>query len=173
MMKKRALVFLLLFGSFSGGGVSRAQNAAGAAQNVVGQPQNAIGQPPNNVTITASLNGLDSGQWAYWYSMGHSERVDSVKTTPGGFQIALQIPAGEGDGYILRIGKAYVENSLIFFYIDKGNVTIKGNGPMFKNVAVSGGPAILDYNADQTIERPAPEEGFPGVRRAGTPVKRA
>jgi len=101
----------------------------------------------NNVAVTASLKGLEPGGWVYWYPISNSEQKDSIMTTSGGFQINLQVPEGEGDNYIIRIGKKYVENSLTFVYLDKGTVTIQGDGPLFKDAKTSGGQAIKDYKA--------------------------
>lgn len=104
-------------------------------------------QAQNNVTIKASIKGLDAGLWVYWNPLTSSEERDSVKTTPGGFQINLQIPDGEADAYVVRIGRKYVENSLTFLYLDRGTVTIQGDGPLFKDAKTSGSQAIEDNTA--------------------------
>jgi peroxiredoxin len=106
-----------------------------------------LGQAQSNVTINASIKGLAPGQWVYWFPLNDSRNIDSVKTTPGGFQTKIAIPDGEGDAYMIRIGKKYVEGSAVLFYLDKGTVTIKGNGPLFTDVTLSGSQYILDYNA--------------------------
>lgn len=114
-------------------------------------------QAQNNITINASLSGLDSGQWVYCYPMGNSLQQDSAKTFSGGFQINLQIPEGEGDGYVIRIGRKYVENSLMIVYLDKGEVNIKGDGPLFLNAKTTGGEAILDFYAYNDFIRNSPQ----------------
>jgi thiol-disulfide isomerase/thioredoxin len=121
---------------------------AGRAQ--IGHAQGAHVQSDraqNNVTVNASIKGLDSGQWVYWYPLTRSNQMDSLKTAPGGFQIKLQVPDGEADAYVVKIGKAYIDNGFVLLYLDKGMVSIEGSGPLFKNAKTSGDQATQDYNA--------------------------
>ena len=114
-------------------------------------------QAQNNVTVNATLKGLDTGLWVYWYPMSNSEQRDSVKTGPGGFRMSLQILEGEGDAYIIRIGKKYVENSLTIVLLDKGAVTLRGDGPLFKGAKFSGSKAIADYDAYGDFIKTSPQ----------------
>ncbi|MET3879202.1 TlpA disulfide reductase family protein [Chitinophaga sp. OAE865] len=102
-------------------------------------------QAQQNTTITATIKGLPAGEWVYWRSQGGQDRYDSVQTTAGGFTIKTNIPPGEGDFYTIKIGKPYGEHNSIFYYLDKGNITIKGDGPEFKD-AVFGGPQFVKDN---------------------------
>lgn len=99
-----------------------------------------------NTTIHAAITDLAPGQWVYWNSMTNSLQKDSVQTTAGHFTIHLRIPEGEGDAYIFRIGAKYVENSMTLLYLEQGTVEIKGPGPMFKDVKMSGEKSIQDNN---------------------------
>ncbi|HWV68066.1 TlpA disulfide reductase family protein [Chitinophaga sp.] len=104
-------------------------------------------QAQQNTTITATIKDLPAGQWVYWSSQGGDDRRDSVQTTAGGFTIKTNIAPGEADFYIIKIGKPYGEHNVILYYLDKGNITIKGNGPQFKD-AVFGGPQFVKDNND-------------------------
>lgn len=109
-----------------------------------------------NTTITATIKDLPAGQWVYWRSQGNDDRRDSVQTTAGGFTIKTNIAPGEADFYIIQIGKKYGDNNMIFYYLDKGNVAIKGDGPMFKNATFSGPQYIKDYNEYTALLKQAP-----------------
>jgi len=100
----------------------------------------------HNTTINANIKGLKPGSWLYWRSMNGNNKIDSTLTRPGGFQIKLHIAEGEGNTYMLQIGKGYNENNIILFYLDKGTVTIQGNGPEFKEATLSGTGYIRDWN---------------------------
>ncbi|WP_142688248.1 TlpA disulfide reductase family protein [Chitinophaga polysaccharea] len=102
-------------------------------------------QAQQNTTITATIKGLPAGEWVYWRSQGGQDRYDSVQTTAGGFTIKTNIAPGKGDFYTIKIGKPYGEHNSIFYYLDKGNITIKGDGPEFKD-AVFGGPQFVKDN---------------------------
>ncbi|MEZ2444899.1 redoxin domain-containing protein [Chitinophaga sp. RCC_12] len=109
-----------------------------------------------NTTITATIKDLPAGQWVYWRSQGNDDRRDSVQTTAGGFTIKTNIAPGEADYYVIQIGKKYGDNNMIFYYLDKGNVAIKGDGPMFKNATFSGPQYIKDYNEYTALLKQAP-----------------
>lgn len=106
-------------------------------------------QSQYNTTITAAIKDLPAGQWIYWRSQRDDDRRDSVQTTAGGFTIKTNIAPGKADFYIIQIGKSYGDHNLIFYYLDKGNITIKGDGPMFKD-AVFGGPQFIKDNNEYT-----------------------
>ena len=116
----------------------------------------AAAQAQQNTTITATIKDLPAGQWVYWRSQGGDDRRDSVQTTAGGFTIKTNIAPGEADFYIIQIGKSYSDNSVFLYYLDKGNITIKGDGPMFKD-AVFGGPQFVkDNNGYSAMMKQAP-----------------
>ncbi|MVT09311.1 redoxin domain-containing protein [Chitinophaga tropicalis] len=100
----------------------------------------------DNTTINASVKGLEPGQWVYCYKMYDRDQKDSVKTSKDGFTLKLNIPAGQGDAYLLQIGSQYKENAMALFYLEPGKVTLKGEGPLFKDVKMSGQKAIEEYN---------------------------
>ncbi|HEY8971990.1 MAG TPA: hypothetical protein VIM64_22965, partial [Puia sp.] len=78
--------------------------------------------PAQNTTIHATVRDLAPGQWVYYNSMMNSLQKDSVQTVAGGFTLHFDIPPGQGDAYIFRIGAKYVENSLMLLYLEPGNV---------------------------------------------------
>lgn len=108
-----------------------------------------------NTTVTASIKGLEAGKWVYYRTLSGDEK-DSVQTKAGGFVIKTNIPEGEGNAYIIQIGNKYVENCMTFLYLDKGNVTLKGDGPMMKDVKADGPQYIKDYNAYNDFIKNAP-----------------
>jgi peroxiredoxin len=107
-----------------------------------------------NVTVNASIKGLKAGQWVYLIRISNMEK-DSVKAEEGAFQFKKNIPDGEGDLYVLQIGRGHkVYNGVIYddippisVYLDDGTVTIKGNGPGFKDAEVSGAASAEDLYA--------------------------
>lgn len=104
-----------------------------------------------NTTIHATIKDLAPGQWVYYYSMANSLQKDSVQTVAGGFTIHFNIASGEGDAYIFRIGAQYVENSMMLLYLEPGDVEINGEGPLLKDVKVSGEPCLADREAYRKI----------------------
>lgn len=99
-----------------------------------------------NVHIKAEIAGLEAGKKVYIANFFYKP-VDSTETTANGFQFNFYIPEGEGDSYILQFGKANgMPNTTLLLYLEKGTVTIKGNGPMFNEVQVSGPGFIKDLN---------------------------
>ncbi|HWK07637.1 MAG TPA: TlpA disulfide reductase family protein [Puia sp.] len=100
----------------------------------------------NQLTLHASIKGMEAGQWVYVNPMGNSLQKDSAQTSAGGFQMTLSIPEGQGDAYIVRIGQKYTDNSMLIAYLDKGTVEINGDGPLFKEANLSGNPSISAYN---------------------------
>jgi len=101
----------------------------------------------NNVSIHATIPGLEAGQSVYLNPLTNSLQTDSVKTTAGGFVISTQIPDGEGDAYVLNLGRKYIANYTMIIYLDKGNVEMKGAGPVFKDAKLTGTPSIRDHEA--------------------------
>ena len=111
----------------------------------------------NNTIIHATINGLEPGRWIYWNSIGNSLQKDSVQSLTGSFTIGMDIPEGEGDAYILRIGDKYVENGVMMIYLERGKVEIKGDGPLFKDVRLSGTTYIEAYNDYKAVINADPE----------------
>jgi peroxiredoxin len=99
-----------------------------------------------NTGINATIHGLKPGEWVYCQTFDKSIK-DSVKTVANGFHFKLNIPQGEGNIFLLHIGKEYNNNNAMLVYLDKGIVTITGNGPEFKDAKLSGTTSIKDYNA--------------------------
>jgi len=108
-----------------------------------------------NTTVTASIKGLEDGKWVYYRTLA-GDGKDSVQTKDGGFVIKTNIPEGEGNAYIIQIGSKYVENCMTFLYLDKGNVTLKGDGPMMKDIKADGPQYIKDYNAYNDFIKKSP-----------------
>ncbi|MBS1919477.1 MAG: AhpC/TSA family protein [Bacteroidetes bacterium] len=104
----------------------------------------ATAQKPN-VFVNANIKGIKFGDWVYYRTLG-GEMKDSVKTVQNGFRFKLNIPAGEGNIYLLQIGKGYQDNNTSLVYLDKGTVNIKGKGPGFKDAKLSGTSSVKDWN---------------------------
>ena len=100
----------------------------------------------NQVSLHATIKGMEAGQWVYLSPMSNSLQTDSVQTTAGGFQATIPILEGEGDAYIVKIGRKYTDGSMALLYLDKGAVELKGEGPLLKDVRSSGSKSIQDYN---------------------------
>jgi len=103
-----------------------------------------LSRAQHNTTIQATIRDLAPGQWVYYNAMMNSLQKDSVQTSAGGFTIHLQIPEGQGDAYVFRIGAKYVEHSFALTYIEAGNIEIKGEGPLFKDAKFSGEKCLAD-----------------------------
>ncbi|MDO6430436.1 redoxin domain-containing protein [Flavitalea sp. BT771] len=105
----------------------------------------------SNTTIHATIRDLAPGQWVYYTAMMNSLQKDSVQTSAGGFTIHLQIPEGQGDAYIFRIGARYAEHSYELIYIEPGNIEIKGEGPLFKDAKFTGEKCLADNDDYRTF----------------------
>lgn len=104
-----------------------------------------------NVVVKASMPGISPEEWVYYSSMNAGIK-DSVKPTKDGFVIALDIPQGEGDFFIINIGKlssASSQNKGLFIYLEKGTLQIKSNDATFKNAVFSGSKDAAYYKAFQ------------------------
>ncbi|HEV2482405.1 MAG TPA: TlpA disulfide reductase family protein [Puia sp.] len=104
----------------------------------------AFGQQ-TNLSIHARIKDLKAGDWVYWRKISDTEK-DSVKATDGRFDIRTTVGEGEGNIYILQVGATYKEHSVLVLYLDKGEVEIRGEGPMFDQAKLSGSPYIADFN---------------------------
>lgn len=99
----------------------------------------------NNLAVTARLSDVQTGQTVYWQPM-EGGPGDSAVTTDGGFSFHRHVGDGEGDGYLLRIGKRLSKGSYLYIYLDKGTVFITGKGPLMTDARLSG----TAYARDQT-----------------------
>jgi peroxiredoxin len=99
-----------------------------------------------NLWVHARIKDLKAGDRVYWRKIGDTEK-DSVKATDGGFDIRATVGEGEGNIYILQVGATYKEHSVLLLYLDKGEVDIRGDGPLFDQAKLSGSPYIEDFNA--------------------------
>lgn len=101
----------------------------------------------SELTITAKIRDLPTGKWVYYREQGGSDKRDSVETEAGGFTLSIPIGAGEGNTYMISIGRDYQEaNSLLMPYLQPGTLNITGDGPLFKDAKLSGSPWVDEYN---------------------------
>src|SRR5690606_4249807 len=106
----------------------------------------AFAQQPG-LTIRATIQDLPAGKWVYYREQGGDDKRDSVKTHAGGFSLHIPIHAGEGNNYMISIERNFEDaNSLLFLYLDEGDLEIEGEGPLFKGATFSGSPWVHDYN---------------------------
>jgi len=98
----------------------------------------------NNVHILADIRGLEAGKTLYvkdWYN----HVLDSTVSASNGFQLHLYISEGEGNAYLLQFGRPNgMPNTTLQLYLDKGTVKLKGNGPLFNDVQLTGPAYIKD-----------------------------
>jgi peroxiredoxin len=110
-----------------------------------------------NTTVTATIKGLEPGQWVYYNTLTGDDK-DSVQTKAGGFVIKTNIPEGEGNAYIIQINQTAAEkHDYRVVYLEKGTVTITGDGPLFKDVKFEGPQYIKDHNEFRDFLKNAPE----------------
>ena len=106
----------------------------------------AVQAQKNELILKADIKDMKAGEWVYSRKVA-DDRWDSVKTEQGGFHLKVGIPPGEGNIYILRIGKTYEADNTLMLYFDAGQILMKGNGPQFRDIKLSGSPYVQDYNA--------------------------
>jgi peroxiredoxin len=120
-------------------------------------PSNLAATPaytPDNLTVTARIKGLKAGEVVYWHRLS-GDHPDSAITTDGGFSFRQYIAPGEGDIYVIRIGKqAMVLGANMLLYLDRGQVDITGDGPLLNDTRLSGSPYARDLTAfDDFLEK--------------------
>ena len=99
-----------------------------------------------NVHIKAAINGLEAGKKIYLTDW-NNHYLDSTTSVANGFQLDYPIPEGEGNSFALKFGRLNgMPNTTLNLYLEKGTVTINGNGPMFNEVQLSGPSFIDDLN---------------------------
>lgn len=108
----------------------------------------------SGLKVIARIDGLPAGQWVYYREQGGDDKRDSVKTSAGGFSFHIPIEANEGNNYLFSIGHDFGDpNSVLFVYLDEGELDIVGNGPLFKGVSLAGSAWVEEYNDFQrTVE---------------------
>ena len=97
------------------------------------------------VVVDAKITDLPADSLVFWRALGSDSR-DSVKTVKGGFHFEIPIKPGEGNIYIVQVGRKYVENSMELLYLDEGKITITGKGPLFADSKLAGSPYVVQYN---------------------------
>ena len=97
-----------------------------------------------NTFIKAAIKGLEAGRKVYLKT--GNVIVDSTVTKAGGFRLDLAIPEGKGSSYCLLLGRPEYTGTTLWLYLEKGTVTITGNGPLFTDVVLSGPSFIDDLN---------------------------
>ncbi|WP_343703736.1 TlpA disulfide reductase family protein [Chitinophaga sp.] len=110
-----------------------------------------------NVTIEGRIKGLPAGQTVYLSSQVSGSDTDSATTTSGRFSISTRVLPGEGNGYMLQIGRGHNHYNGMYIYLDEGNLHISGNGPGFKDARATGTRAMNDYNSFETEMGKAPQ----------------
>lgn len=97
----------------------------------------------NNLTVTARIKGLAAGQSVYWRSLSNDVK-DSTQTVAGGFTFHTHIPDGSANGYLIQLGPQMKSGSVILVYLDKGQMTLTGDGPGLQGLHYSGSPFAQD-----------------------------
>lgn len=100
----------------------------------------------NNLTVTAQIKGLAAGQWVYYGQAVRGAKMDSVKTSAGGFIIHTYIAKGEGNIYLFRIGKENIANTAFTMFVDRGEVHVTAGGPYFTDPKFTGSAFVMDDN---------------------------
>lgn len=113
------------------------------------------------VTVNASIKEMPAGKWIYYREQGGNDKKDSVQSKQGGFTFNIDINEGEGNIYILSIGKDFKDkDSYIILFLDKGQVNITADGDNFEGAKLSGAECatdLQDYNdamdANETLKK--------------------
>ena len=106
----------------------------------------AVQAQKNELIVQADIKDLKAGEWVYTRQMT-GDRWDSVKSEQGGFHLKIGIPPGEGSIYIFHIGNARTADNTVSLYCEAGQLLMKGDGPQFRDIKLSGSPFVQDYNA--------------------------
>lgn len=106
----------------------------------------ATAREKDSLAVTAHIKELKAGLPVYWRNLG-SDHKDSALTHDGGFEFHLHIGEGEGNGYLLQVGKEMKDGALTLVYLDKGQLILTGDGPLLEDVHFSGSPFASDQEA--------------------------
>ncbi|WP_158267051.1 TlpA disulfide reductase family protein [Chitinophaga niastensis] len=94
-----------------------------------------------NLELTAKIAGLPNNTVVYlWGPL--TEKTDSTYTKDGGFSFDVDMSGG-GSTYILQVGGADSQGTVL--YLEAGKVNITGKGPYFKNAKYTGSPFVADW----------------------------
>ena len=109
----------------------------------------AVAQKATTV-VTGKLEGLPKEEWIYLSGFGNGQK-DSVQQTEKGFRFDVDIPEGEGDFYILQVGKMRPSGQMngAFIFLEKGKLHISGKTPQLQDAKYSGGKLADYYNLFQ------------------------
>ena len=100
----------------------------------------------SNTHIKATIAGLPAGEIIYLKDSQYKS-IDSTTSVANGFEFNFTIPAGEGSSYSLQISRLQGFNEkMLYLYLDKGTILLKGNGPFLQDVQVTGPSFIKDWN---------------------------
>ncbi|MCL7989063.1 AhpC/TSA family protein [Sphingobacterium sp. lm-10] len=103
-----------------------------------------------NVFITGKIVGVPADELLYLSTFGSSFR-DSTKQDENGFKFAIHIPEGEGQFYILQIGKDVQESGkTTFLFLERGKLRINSRSASFHGAKFSGGKLAEYYNKFQS-----------------------
>jgi thiol-disulfide isomerase/thioredoxin len=104
--------------------------------------------------IRAQIKNLPAGEWVYFYPLYDNLGKDSIQSTAGGFSCHIHLT--EAQPYVIRIGSAPAENSIVLLEVEKGTTLITGSGPLFKDAVLSGTRAAADYQDYKSAEAADP-----------------
>ncbi|ULT23748.1 DUF4369 domain-containing protein [Sphingobacterium sp. E70] len=104
-----------------------------------------------NTVLTGKLDNLPKDQWIYLSGFGNGQK-DSVQQTEKGFRFDLDIPEGEGDFYILQVGKMKASGEMngAFIFLEKGKLNISSKTLCLKmrNIVVANSQIITTYSSN-------------------------
>ncbi|WP_295128748.1 AhpC/TSA family protein [uncultured Chitinophaga sp.] len=94
------------------------------------------------VIVNGDFPNLKEGTKMYLAS--NASKLDSVLVKDGKFKFVLDIPSA--DGYVLMAGMQRVQDHNMFFFLDEGEINLSGNGPLLRDVRISGeSKFVKDY----------------------------
>lgn len=109
------------------------------------------------VTINGTIKDLPAGTWVYVNPASVAKATDSVKAFAGSFVLTVSIPENGGDMYVVHVGKDYKPGSYTGVYLDRGNITLAGNGPQFRDAKATGGVGNSALNEFEAFIKARPE----------------
>ena len=100
----------------------------------------------NELIVKGDIKDMKAGEWVFTRKIS-DDRWDSVMTEQGGFHLKLTIPPGEGNMYYFHMGNTRTADNTVTLYCDAGQMLMKGDGPQFRDIKLSGSPFVQDYTA--------------------------